>query len=130
MKNIHWKKAEELAGRKLKKEFRQKFIKNGIRIGNKTWNFDLVSENEPEDERIIAQVKSCGKRFETQTLYHLETLFKRDYLFDCLLLEKAKGYKKFFFLASDKKLFNEFKHWSKGLISPEVELRFIDAWRG
>lgn len=120
---ISGRKAEELAKRELEKEFGQRFFRGRIRVGSRNWEFDLISE----DRKIVAQVKSCRKRYSELTPPQLETRFKRDYAFDCVLLEKVKAERKIFYLFADKDLFEEFCEWIKGLF-PEVELRFHNAW--
>jgi hypothetical protein len=107
----------------LKPNFFQPFEKRNIVIGAIARSFDWVSQ----DGTIAAQVKSCSKSFNQLTRAQLDTRFQRDYLFDCLLLEKTPVRRRIFFLAGDKKLFNEFKDWSKGLISTNIEIRFIDS---
>lgn len=119
----HWKTAEKLASECLNKEFGQSFSKQKLNINGKPWEFDFVSD----DKKIIAQVKFCEKKFENLTDSQIITRFKRGYGFDCLLLEKAHADKKFFFLVGDKKLFDKYKDWSRGLFQ-NIDLRFINAW--
>lgn len=116
-------KAEQIVKLRLESEFLQPFEKRNIIIGVMARSFDWVSR----DGTVAAQVKSCSKSFNQLTRAQLETRFQRDYLFDCLLLEKAPVRRRIFFLAGDKRLFDEFRNWCKGLISKEVEIRFIDA---
>lgn len=116
-------KAERIAKSRLEGEFLQPFEKRNLTIGATSRSFDWVSK----DGKIAAQVKSCSKSFDQLTRAQLNTRFQRDYLFDCLLLEKVLVQRRIFFLAGDKKLFDKFKDWSKGLISTNVEMRFIDS---
>ena len=97
-KCISWQKAEEIARRRLKREFKQEFTKKEIVIGNTARSFDLVSDN----GKIIAQVKSCQKKRRNLTDAQIATRFKRGYVFDCLLLDRVNAQEKIFFLASDE----------------------------
>lgn len=119
---MHWKIAEESVKSKLEKEFGQDFIKKKLPIGQKSWEFDLVSE----DGKVVAQVKSCQKKYGQLTDTQIQTRFKRGYAFDCLLLDRVKADRKYFFLVADKELFDHFKDWSKGLFSPDIRLEFIE----
>jgi len=116
-------RAERIAKSRLEGEFLQPFEKRNIIIGATSRSFDWVSQ----DGTIAAQVKSCSKSFDQLTRAQLDTRLQRDYLFDCLLLEKAPFQRRIFFLAVDRRLFDKFKDWSKGLISTNVEMRFIDS---
>ena len=119
--------AERYAKRKLERIYKQEFIKEKILIGDIKREFDLVSNV----SRVVAQVKTCQKKFEDLTEAQIATRFKRGYMFDCLLLEKAPSRfkERIFFLAADKKVFRKFKEWSKGLVSLNVNIIFIDAWK-
>jgi hypothetical protein len=124
MSQVSWQKAEQLVREKLGQEFNLTFKKGKKRIGEHEYEFDAVSEG----GEIVAQVKTCRKKFEELTPAQLETRFKRDYMFDCLLLEKVKARRKFFYLVADEKLFHWFKEKSKDLIPEDVEVRFLNAW--
>lgn len=115
-------KAECVAKSKLESEFLQPFEKGHLVIGATRRSFDWVSR----DGTIAAQVKSCSKSLDQLTRAQLETRFQRDYLFDCILLEKASVRRRIFFFAGDKRLFESFRNWCQGLISAQVEMKFID----
>jgi len=97
--------------------------KDNIKVGNLEREFDLISN----DQKIIVQVKFCKIKLSNMTPSqennNRATRYPR-FLVDCISLERAKAKEKIFFLFADKELFNDFEFWAKGLISPEVTLRF------
>ena len=117
-----WQKAEKVVQRLLVAEFKEGFTKKDIPIGSKPRSFDFVSDS----GAIIAQVKSCSKRFAELTRPQLDTRFQRDYIFDCLLLSRTEAKRKLFFLAADRQLFDEFTSWAEGLV-PGVDVRWVDT---
>ncbi len=124
--SIDWKSAEYGVKARLEKEFKKEFTKLKMPIGEKMWEFDLVSK----DKHVVVQVKSCQKMLKELSHSQLMTRFKRGYIFDCLLLEKARAHSRLFYLVADRELFNKFKTWSDGLVdSSKVESRYIDPWK-
>ena len=117
-------RAEKAAKVLLENEFGQAFSERKLPVGESHRSFDLVSDN----ATVISQVKSCQKQLRELTPPQIKTRFQRDYLFDCLLLEKAKSEAKtrIFYLVSDKALFDRFVSWSHGLVDDSVQIRFID----
>ena len=117
-----WKRAEDVVRKELEAEFVQQFKSKKIVAGSKPRSFDLVSH----DGTIVAQVKSCAKKFEALTAPQIKTRFQRDYIFDCLLLTRIQADKRLFFLVADPKLSRRFVEWAEGLV-PGVEIRHIDV---
>ena len=102
---MDWRKAEQVAKTRLYREFHQTFEKKKIIIGEIPRSFDWVSE----DWRVAVMVKSCSKSFDQLSRAQLETRFQRDYLFDCMLLEKSTIGRKIFFVVGNNRLFDEFR---------------------
>jgi len=116
--------AEKKAKAILEEKYNQKFTKKKISINGKKWEFDLVSN----DDTIVSQVKSCGLRFTKMSHSQKRTRFQRDFIFDCIKLEKAQAKEKIFYLFSDPKLFTAFEKWRKGLIPHDVKVVHINAF--
>lgn len=120
------KEAEKWVREKLRKKHGIPFDTNvPMQIGGKRWYFDLVSQ----DTKIIAEVKTCQKRYKDLTPAQKDTRFRRGYVFDCLKLEKARANKRYFFLFADNDLFNDFNKWCSGLINKKkVKFVFVGTW--
>lgn len=114
-----WRKAEDHVKKVLEEKFAVPLRKKKIIIGEKPHEFDLVSP----DDSIVVQVKS-SEGFESQNSAHRRVKFA-ECILDCVLLERTKAKKKIFVL-TDKPLYDWFTQESRGLISPKIEVMYIE----
>ena len=117
MKSIIGKKAEELVGRKLEKEFNQPFSKKKLSVRGVPKEFDLVSD----DRHIVAEVKSYKLGNVSTKKAGYTTTRKWRLMGACVYLEKVNAKEKVLAL-TNKELCEQFKKDAQALF-PKVKIR-------
>ena len=119
MKNIGGEKAEELIGKKLKKEFHKSFSKKNLIVRGISKEFDLVSD----DNKIVVEVKSYKLGNVSTKKAGYTTTRKWRLIGACVYLEKVKAKERILAL-TNKELHEQFMKDAQALF-PTVAIRYF-----
>ena len=119
--------AEEAVRKALERELGTPLHKRKLTIGKNAngkeipKEFDLVSD----DEKIVVEVKSFKLGNKTTKKAGYTTTRKARLICACFYLGKVENAAKRILALTDKELFNQFKNDMDGLLSANIEIRYI-----